>query len=210
MPALALRIPRTDKGALYLMRHGRTVSDGVSRYIGQTDMELSPEGRETARIWRQPLAGISFSRICCSDLTRTRETAEIVAAGRDNTLEVIPALREINLGRWEGLSREEVRRDFPEEYEQRGRDFAGHRIPGGESFQDLSHRVLPVIDEICKDLNDNILLATHAGVIRVILCRFLGLPLQNLFRIGLDHGSLTIIAAPSRTPLLTCLNIRPD
>jgi probable phosphoglycerate mutase len=194
---------------LYLMRHGDSRQDAVKRYIGQTDLPLNEKGIEQARYWQQKLSSISLCRIYCSDLIRSLETARIIAQDREISLSVLPELREIHLGTWDGVSVMEVRQRFPEEYERRGENLSGYRPPTGESFSDLRRRILPVFERIAGGMKGNILIVGHAGVNRTILCHVLGMPLANLFRIEQPYGSMSIIACKGNSFRLRCMNLLP-
>jgi alpha-ribazole phosphatase len=195
---------------IYLLRHGDTRIDAVRRYIGRTDIALNESGREQARWWKAVLANISFSRIICSDLGRTRETAGIIAEGRDITLDLCSELREIDLGEWDGLTVDEVKRRFPAEYEKRGANPAGFRPEGGESFSDVSGRAVPVLEQVTRNTaGGNVLIVGHAGVNRVLLCYLLEMPLSNLFRLGQDFACLNIIRCANNSVRIRALNIPP-
>ncbi len=124
-------------------------------------------------------------------------------------VEILPALREIHLGEWQGCTRAEIGSRFPGEWEKRGRDLAGYRPPGGESFEDLRARVVPAFEDIRKTLSGNALIVSHAGVNRVILCHVLGMPLSNLFRLDQATGSLNILHFREKEPRLKALNRVP-
>ena len=104
---------------------------------------------------------------------------------------------------------EEVRRTVPEEYERRGARPDCHRPPGGESFIDLRERVLPLFETILRDEEGPMLLVGHAGVNRVILCHLLGMPLDNLFRLGQDYGCMNIIVREKGSLRVDAMNLRP-
>jgi len=199
----------TPSYALYLMCHGDSRQDDVKRYIGQTHLPLNEKGIEQAKYWQQKLSSICFCRIYCSDLVRSLETARIVAQNRRISIRTLPELREIHLGAWEGLSVAEVHQRFPGEYERRGEDFSDYRPPSGESFSDLGRRVLPVFERIVSDTQGNVLIVGHAGVNRTILCHVLGMPLDNLFRLEQQPGSLSIIARKGSSFRLRAVNILP-
>ncbi|MDA8428537.1 MAG: alpha-ribazole phosphatase [Geobacteraceae bacterium] len=192
---------------IYLLRHGDSRPDAVRRFIGRSDGPLNEAGRSQAERWRRELSRIPFSRICCSDLQRSVETARIIGRRIKAPLTVLPGLAEIDLGRWDGLPFSEVRRLFPREYEQRGADLAGYRPPGGENFADLSDRVLPVFEGLLKPSAENILIVGHAGVNRVILCHLLGLPLANLFRLEQGYGCLNVLEYAHEAWLVRSVNI---
>ena len=197
---------------IYLVRHGHCATDGVRRYVGQIDYPLSTQGQEEARRWRTFFAHISPLHVVCSDLLRTVQTArEILGPSSDLPLHKEPALREISLGEWEGVPRKEIREHFFKEYEQRGRDLADFRPPGGESFSDLSARVVPVFEDLCARLpaTGNLLIITHAGVIRTLLCHSTGMPLQRIFSLGQDYAGLTRIDRTPQGYVVRAMNLCP-
>jgi alpha-ribazole phosphatase len=178
---------------VYLLRHGDSRPDMVRRFIGRTDHPLNETGRAQAEWWRRSLSDIPFSQICSSDRQRAVETARIITSQHPQPLTILPGLEEIDLGRWDGMPISEVRRLFPREYERRGADLVGYRPPDGESFADLSARVLPVFEDVVSKAGKNLLIVGHAGVNRVILCHLLGMPPANLFLLGQEYGCLNIL-----------------
>lgn len=178
---------------VFLMRHGDIRQDNVKRYLGQADMALTTLGRAQAVNWRQELADIPFRRIYCSDLSRSHETACIIAEGRSAPVQPLPKLREINMGAWDGLAIDEVRSAYAGEYEKRGSDMVYYRPPAGECFADVAARVIPLFEEIVRNRSGNLLIVGHAGVNRVILCHVLGMPLENLLRLRQDYACLNVI-----------------
>ena len=178
---------------IYLLRHGETVGGEKKRYIGQTDLPLSEKGRNQAAWWKKELARIDFETVCTSDLVRAFDTAAIVSGFSSSSIRVLPPLREISLGDWEGAFMEDIRIRFPEAWAERGRHMDSFRVPKGESFQDLHDRVIPLFQEIAAESAGNVLLVAHAGVNRVILCHVLGKPTRDLFSIPQDNAALNLI-----------------
>lgn len=198
---------------LWLIRHGRTVGDADRRYLGRTDLPMSRDGEAEIERVRRFLAAHPLDRILCSDLVRSRRTAEILAAGRAVPIEVEPGLREIDMGAWEGRERAELARADPDAWRARGADLEGFRPPGGESFADVADRATKVVSRLEIDPSpDHVLICGHAGVDRVLLARLLGLPLAAIFRFAQPHGAvsrlefagggarLTLLARPSDLP----------
>jgi alpha-ribazole phosphatase len=182
-----------ERATVYLLRHGDCRQDDIRRYVGQGDLPLNAEGRSQAARWRDRLADIHLERVFCSDLSRSCETASIIARGRGVQVRPLAKLREIGLGSWDGLPISEVRRLYPLEYEKRGADMAYYRPPGGECFADLAARVIPLFEELVRSTSGNLLIVGHSGVNKVLLCHILGMPLENLFRIRQDYGCLNVI-----------------
>ena len=192
----------------YLLRHG-AVDWQPGCFLGQTDALLSREGRTQAGFWRDGLAGTAFDQVWCSDLSRTVETARIIFDGRKEKIRPCRDLREIHLGDWEGVPRSDIRKSFPGLYDARGRDLAGFRPPGGESFGDLQNRVVSKVTEIAEANKEKVCLVVHAGVIRVLICHCLEMALSNLFRIQVDYAGLSIVRLSQDAVEVRAVNIRP-
>ncbi len=186
-----------ENRVVYLLRHGKIqLEDDQRRYIGQIDPPLGDEGRTQARNLARRFEHADIGAIYCSDLARSRETAQIIAdGGGENAAEVVARedLREISMGEWEGCTFGDIARRFPDEFKARGADIGGYRVPGGESFAECSGRVVPAFLEILASSTGNIVLVGHAGVNRVLLCHMLGMPVSNVFRIGQDYACLNVI-----------------
>jgi alpha-ribazole phosphatase len=198
------------KCTIYLMRHGDTRRDTVRRYTGWDDIPLIDHGRRQAAWWRERLADIPFSRIISSDLCRAVETAYIISEGRGLPVEQCVFLREINLGVWDGLAMDYVRQVFPDEFARRGVDCVAYRPEGGESFADLQQRVVKAFNGIVEsEPNGTLLIVAHAGVNRALLCHLLGVPLENLFRIGQEYACLNRIVIAVDSIKVQCVNVVP-
>ncbi|MDR1777271.1 MAG: histidine phosphatase family protein [Desulfovibrio sp.] len=177
---------------LLLVRHGDLLPNPERRFIGASDVSLSDVGRARMRALSEELAWEINSgnmetpkAVCCSDLVRSRESAAILAAAiPDAPLLCFPGLREISLGRWEGRTRLEVERDFPGQYEARGRNMAAFQPEEGESFLMLRNRALAALADIRSRRSDGLVLAVgHAGLNKVLLAEYLALPLNDVLRI---------------------------
>jgi broad specificity phosphatase PhoE len=201
---------RPSRGTLFLLRHGVISSEGGRRYIGWQDLALSDVGLAQARRWADYFSGAALTNIFCSDLARCLETARIIGARCSLEPKAVPEFREIRLGAWDGRRFETIQSLYPEDFKARGAHIADHRPPGGESFHDLQDRVWPVFKKIVQRLSGPTLIVTHAGVIRVLLSRMLGMPLENLFAIGQDHGALNIIDVRPENWRIQAMNLRLD
>lgn len=192
---------------LLLARHGETEgSGGPRRFVGQLDLALSDVGRAQAEALGRRLAREGVALIYCSDLSRSLESAGAAARLSGAELRVVPALREIDLGEWEGLGFDEVASRYPAEYAARGRDLVGYRVPGGESFGDCAARVFATLDGLLASAPGDVAIVGHAGPNRLVLCRALGLPLAGIFRLSQDHARLSSITMRADGPRLDYLN----
>ncbi len=179
---------------IYLIRHGEITQFTPRRFVGQRDLPLTDRGRSQMRQVAGYLAHKGMKRLLCSPLSRCVESAAIVGSVLGLRPEAAPDLREIALGDWEGLTVQEVWERFPGEYEARGRDLSGFRPPGGESFADVQHRAWAAFETL-SDFNAPQAIVAHGGVNRVLLCRILGMPLENLFRLGQDYACVNLLQA---------------
>ena len=178
---------------IFLLRHGEIPCHSPRRFVGQTELALTERGRDQMRWTAGRLKDTGIDRLVASPLGRCRESAGILGAVIGLAPEIEPALREITLGAWEGMTVAEVMQRFPGSYEARGKDIAIFRPPAGESFTDLSDRAWPAFLRILQGPAENIAIVGHAGVNRVLLCRLLGMPLSLLFRLRQDFACNNII-----------------
>ncbi|HXD64644.1 MAG TPA: histidine phosphatase family protein [Solirubrobacteraceae bacterium] len=158
-------------GGVRLARHGET-DDNVApmRFQGWTDTPLNDTGRRQAGELAERVAGTGIASLWASDLSRARETAEIVGRriGMAPTLDA--RLREGARGRWEGHLMQDIERSEPELYAAWRRAGAAFRFPGGESLLEHQQRVTEALGEIHAAGPLPALVVCHGGSIRVMLC----------------------------------------
>jgi len=156
-----------------LLRHGRTAWNAERRYQGQADPPLDDVGRGQALEAAALVAAMNPDLIVSSDLQRARHTAEKLASLTGLTLTCDKRLRERNLGHWEGLTRAEVARRFPDEF---GDWLAGRDISrrGGESRQEVADRALDLLGELPEV--ELAVLVSHGATAMCLTAALLGLP----------------------------------
>lgn len=156
-----------------LIRHAETVGNLAHLWQGQGDSELSRRGRRQARALggRLPAEG-GFDVVVGSDAGRAQATAALAGV----TALPDPSWREIDIGAWEGLSRDEVFERFPEEIEalRSGEDV---RLGGGETWREFASRVDSAFADLRSRLDDSgrALVVTHGGVIQSLVAGHLGI-----------------------------------
>ncbi|MEF2144764.1 MAG: histidine phosphatase family protein [Desulfovibrionaceae bacterium] len=165
---------------IVLLRHA-AVQNAKGRFIGTTDLPLSPAGTAQAEYLASALRDCGLRAIYASPLVRAMDTAGPLARACGLVIRPMPELSEIRMGEWEGRSQESVRNEQPEAFAARGCDFAEFRPPGGETFLELADRAERGLKRVTHEPRP-CAVVTHAGVLRVLLCRMLGLDLQQLFR----------------------------
>jgi broad specificity phosphatase PhoE len=155
-----------------LARHGET-DDNLPplRFQGWRDTPLNQTGRRQARELAQRVAELRIGSLFSSDLSRARETAEIVGAELDLEPQLDARLREANRGRWEGRLFDDVAETEPDRFAAWLRAGAQWRFPGGESLQEQQDRVSACVEDIRHRAPTPALAVCHGGSIRVMLCR---------------------------------------
>ena len=158
---------------LILLRHGETTGESSIRYHGRNDVELSEAGRAQMQAAAREIEIAGVDRVVASSLARARESAEIVAPNFEVSLE--DDLREVNFGRWEGLTAGEIENMDPELYAGWRESTAGFDYPDGERRADFLERIqrgfercLPAAGEA-----ETVLVVAHKGVIRVAVAHLL-------------------------------------
>ncbi|MBS1128274.1 MAG: adenosylcobalamin-5-phosphate phosphatase [Nitrospirae bacterium] len=179
---------------VYLMRHGEVDNGGEKRYNGHIDVDITPKGVEQMHRLAGLLEGKPVTAVYSSDLIRSVKGARIISERLGLSSAPVRALRERSVGQWEGLTAEEIKQRFPEEYKAWRADLLSYRPPAGECLQDVRNRILPEYRRIIALHPDQeIAMLLHGGVNRVILADALGLDPLNLFRIDQAFGALNII-----------------
>jgi alpha-ribazole phosphatase len=196
-----------ERTRLYLARHGETTTSSEFRYIGHMDVDITENGVEQMKKLRDRLMNEDLNALFCSDLLRAKKGAEIIGSLHDVKPVSCPEFREIHLGIWEGLTRDEIMERYPDEYQLRLQDLAYSHIQDGESFKDLQTRVMHKLLAVLNQWKGkNILLMAHGGVNRVILFHALSLDLHLLARIDQDYGCLNIIDYYDDGPIVKLVN----
>jgi len=179
---------------LYLIRHGQVVNHHEYRYNGHFDVDITGVGVEQMNRVSETLASQPIKAVYSSDLQRAVKGARIIGTLLGIQPTMVHALRELNLGRWEGLTREEAIARFPEESDFSFKDLATSKVKEGESIVELRSRVMPALSGILeRHKHESVCVVAHGGGNRVILSEAMGLPLEKFFRIEQDFGCLNVI-----------------
>lgn len=152
---------------LILIRHGETEGQSSIRHFGATDVPLSDIGREQVRRAREQIAAETFDVVWASSLSRAAESARILAPDRAIHLE--SDFREIDFGRWEGLTREEIAERDPELFEVWQRDLGRFDYPEGERRADFRARIARGLERLRAVDAAAALVVAHKGVVRTML-----------------------------------------
>ena len=177
---------------LLLLRHGETASNAEVRYQGP-DVPLNDQGREQARAAGARLARYGLRAVYTSDLARAAETAAIVGGLCRLTPQPLPDLREIDVGLWAGHTPAELAERYPEHMAAYEHDPANTVRLGGESYAQLQVRAWRALERIqaAHQPGEPLLLVSHGGTLRTLICAVIGLELRHFGRIWLDNASIS-------------------
>ncbi len=153
---------------LILIRHGATAWNLQKRYCGFVDLGLSREGRQQVKNLSQRLIRVKIHKIYSSDRRRAIQTAKIIFGKRE--IEIVPDLREIHFGVFEGLTHKQIIKKYNSVYQKWLKDPYRAAIPQGEALADFKKRVMAALKKIIrKNPNRTIAVVCHGGSISVFL-----------------------------------------
>jgi probable phosphoglycerate mutase len=180
MPDHPASAPASSVRRVVLLRHGRTAWNAERRFQGQADPPLDSVGRGQAYEVAPWIAALEPELLLTSDAVRAVQTAEPIAAITGLEVRPEPGLRERSLGHWEGLTRDEVRERYPDEYRDwiAGRDVSRR---GGETRQQVADRALAAFASMPPVTTA--VLVTHSATAMALCAGLLGTP-QDVHVLG--------------------------
>ncbi|MBI2198759.1 MAG: histidine phosphatase family protein [Candidatus Rokubacteria bacterium] len=194
---------------VYLVRHGAVVGAESRRFIGHLDVPLSAHGEAELEALAKRLAGVQLAAVYSSDLSRTRRSAEILAAPHGLVAHALPELREFAMGRWEGLTAEEIRALDPPAFAEWMAAIGRFQFPDGENLAQVARRAWRAFEGIvAAHPGEQVAVVAHGGTNRAILCRALGIPLERILTLGQDYAGLSMLEAVGEGWRLRLLNHR--
>jgi 2,3-bisphosphoglycerate-dependent phosphoglycerate mutase len=158
-----------------LIRHGETTWNAMRRVQGQLESPLSERGLRQAGALASRLGNHRIEALYASDLSRAHMTAQKIAAISGNEILIDARLRERHYGVFQGLTWDEIRERFPEDYAIYRNHFPGVTIPGGESMEVFLARVLGVLGDIAAR-HEHAVVVAHGGLVDVLYRHASGIP----------------------------------
>ena len=165
-----------------IVRHGQSVANLEERYAGCYNALLTPLGKKQAELLTEYiLKTYRVDAVYSSPLSRAIETVEKIASRSGVVLNVCEGLREIDGGKWEGLSLREIAENYPQDAYLWKTDIGRARPTGGESFAQVQARADKALRKIAEESADKtVVIGTHGGVIRSMQCLFNGVPITEM------------------------------
>ena len=183
-----------------LVRHGDTEASQGDRFTGAQDIPLSKDGRVHASELATRLSRYPIDAILASSMQRAMETAGFIARVHGMDVTPVPDLREMNHGKWDGLTRDEVLKAFGAnqvaEYDRDPYHFAPE---GGESGEAVLVRAAPALQQIVRQHpNQTILIVAHKTTNRLLICKFMGIdPSRYRDVLAQRPACLNVLAFPN-------------
>jgi broad specificity phosphatase PhoE len=171
---------------LLLLRHGETEWSRSGKHTSRTDLELTENGRQQAKVTSEALAGLNLKDpvVISSPRRRALVTAELAGLTVD---EVSPLLAEWDYGDFEGLTTQEIRKTVP------GWLIWTHGGRGGESVQQVSDRADAAVALALQHMESrDVLLIGHGHFSRAVITRWIELPLSEGIRFAMAAASIAV------------------
>jgi alpha-ribazole phosphatase len=191
---------------LVMIRHGVLDTEYHGRFMGKTDVGLSVVGRKQTAALAGTVGNLKEAHFMVSPLRRTQETARLALAAAEHSFDVDPALREIDFGSWEGKTFDEISRADASGVEQWSNFDHDFVFPGGEAIASFIERVRDVARRIADDPAETVVVITHGGIIRFLICHYLGLDLRHYLLFDVQPASLSVINLYDQMGVLVRLN----
>lgn len=180
---------------VFLVRHGETEWNLVGKMQGHSDSPLTAVGIAQADALADGMKNQKFSALYSSDLVRAYETARRIATKNHLTIITDNRLRERNLGIFQGLDKQGIAVQFPDEYQQYITDGANYVVPNGESGQQFFDRCVICLTELAqKHPGERILVVTHGGVLANLFKSTVGLSVASPRRFAVLNTSINVFA----------------
>ena len=179
---------------ILLVRHGEVAGNTgeLPAFVGWSDLPLNVRGQAQAQAVADYLQHEKIAAVYSSDLQRAQLTGCRIAEKQELDVHADPDLREVNYGKWEGLSEAELLREYSGQWQARQKDPWNIAAIEGENYAQMWARFLPKWNAIVeKHENETVVLVGHNGLLRILLCYLLGAPFENFKRIRVANCSVT-------------------
>lgn len=181
----------------YFVRHAQTEYNLKNAYYGWADVGLTDEGRKQAQKLAALLKNVIWQEVWQSDLKRVRQTADILCGGKEVPVRrQFKEFREMNFGRWEGLTYKEVTAFYKEDARAWARDWRGAAPTGGECFDAFYERAAGCFNRLIKECGDGdgkILVAAHNGTLRILFAEMLKLGAEGTWHFNFEQDAYSVV-----------------
>lgn len=178
---------------IFLLRHGESEGNRDMKFRGRSDYELTERGIKQAENAAEFLKGIAFDSVFSSPLKRAYNTAVIAAKHSGCDIIIDEAFNNIELGVWEGRKREEIKNEYPEEWNIWISEPEKLELEGMETLDSIIERTGKAVERIRHQFAGNVLIVSHRAVIRPMIAGMIGICKPYFWKIHTDNASISIL-----------------
>ena len=192
---------------LILVRHGRTEWNRVERFRGRADIKLDEVGIKQAKAAATRISDWQVSAFYSSPLNRALTTAEILAHPFSLEVKLLPAIIDIDYGKWQGLSPEEAAAKDGDLYSKWIESPHKVKFPAGDSLTEVRERAASAMDSlIVQHPKETVVLVSHKVVCQVLILSLLGLDNSHFWQITQDVCAINVFEVRGGIPSALSLN----
>jgi len=193
---------------MLLARHASTGTRNFGRFIGSSDIPLGENAAEEIARLASVIAEYRPTATFCSPMQRAVRTADMLAERTMiGAIHVTEDLREVDFGRWEGLSFDEIAENDSELVKRWSIWSPEFTFPDGEAIADFLGRTGSNAEKLASCPEETILVVAHGGVVRAMLCHLLGLPTKHYLLFDVKPARLATLDLFPEGGVLTGLNL---
>lgn len=192
---------------LILVRHAQTIDNSNFRLSGHIDSKISNLGKEQIKYLTSYLHNLNINNIYTTTSSRTKDTVLEISKLRGINIIEVENLKEISFGDFEGMTFDEIKESYPNEFQNMIDDGYNYKYPNGESLIDTYNRVCKEIDKIIEyNKGKTVLICSHGGTIRNIISYLITGSYKHHWNFKIDNASVTIIEIRDNFAVVSKLN----
>ena len=180
---------------IYLVRHGLTQANKENRFAGRTDEELHAEGKDQIVQVGERFKKYGISHVYCGPGKRTVQSAELLASLLNVSSSSLPELDEINIPHWGGLTKDEIRQQYGDEYPTWLNMPQTFNLPGCETLKQVQERAVGAVNcMLARHDSESLLMVSHLIVLRCLVLYYQKLEIKDFRSIKINNGSILCLS----------------
>ncbi|MBU6454476.1 MAG: phosphoglycerate mutase family protein [Cyanobacteria bacterium REEB67] len=199
--------------SLLLIRHGHTQATELGLLYSDPTLPITEKGAEQASLAAQWATRFNAEVLVRGTALRVEQSAVPLAELTGLTPQVVQGFEEWQVGKWEGRTYLDIKKNDPEEYKAWSEDPINNAPPGGESIDDLTVRIGTSLQKLLANpelAGKKIAMVTHSGIIRSVILHALDIPVINFWRVAVPTGSISRIDFSKNFATLHYCGVKPE